>query len=54
MVRLKDITRSRPQAELSQSYFELVLVQEPTDQVRQTFKWFREEDSIVCVNGMKP
>jgi hypothetical protein len=33
-VRLTDITRSRTQVELKQSYFELVQVQEPTDQSR--------------------
>jgi hypothetical protein len=33
-VRVTDITRSRTQAELKQSQFELVLVQEPTDQGR--------------------
>jgi hypothetical protein len=47
-VRLTDITRSRTQAELKQSYFEPVLVQEPTDQVGQPFKWYPVEDSILC------
>jgi hypothetical protein len=53
-VRLTYIARSRAQAELKQSYFEPVLVQEPTDQVGQTFKWYCVEDSILCENGMKP
>jgi hypothetical protein len=43
MVTLIYITRSRTQAELKQSYFELVLVQEPIDQVGQTFKWYHVE-----------
>jgi hypothetical protein len=38
MIRLTYKTRSRTQAELKQSYFELVLVQEPTDQVGESFK----------------
>jgi hypothetical protein len=33
-VRLANITRSRSQAELKQSQFELVLIQEPIDQGR--------------------
>jgi hypothetical protein len=53
-VRLTYKTRSRTQAELKQSYFELVLVPEPIDQVGQTFKWYRVEYSILCANGMKP
>jgi hypothetical protein len=53
-VRLTYITRSRTQAELKKSYFKPVLVQEPTDPVGQTFKWYRVEDSILCANGMKP
>jgi hypothetical protein len=35
-------------AELKQSYFEPVLGQEPTDQVGQTFKWYRVEDYFMC------
>jgi hypothetical protein len=41
-------------AKLKQSYFELVLVQEPTDQVGQTFKWYHVEEYILCAIGMKP
>jgi hypothetical protein len=47
-VRLTYETRSRTQAELKHSYFELVLVQEPTDQVGQTFKWYCVEDYFAC------
>jgi hypothetical protein len=54
MVRLTCITRSRTQAELKHSYFELALVQEPMDQVGQTFKQYHVKDSILCANGMKP
>jgi hypothetical protein len=52
-VRLTYITRGRTQAELKQSYFEPVLVQEPTVQVGQTFKWYCAEDSILRAHGMK-
>jgi inosine/xanthosine triphosphate pyrophosphatase family protein len=52
MARLTYITRSRTQAELTYNYFELVLVQKPTDQAGQTSKWYLVEDSILCANGM--
>jgi hypothetical protein len=48
MVRQTYITRSRTQAELKQSYFQLVLVQDPTDQVGQALKWYRVEDYFMC------
>jgi hypothetical protein len=44
----------KSEAELKQRYFELVLVQEPTDPVGETFEWYRAVDSILCANGMKP
>jgi hypothetical protein len=43
-VRLTYKTRSGTQAELKQSYFELVFVLESTDRVGQSFKWYRVED----------
>jgi hypothetical protein len=43
MVRLTDITRSRTQAELKQSQFELVLVQEPTEQ-----GWVQMDDTVTA------
>jgi hypothetical protein len=48
--RLVDVGCSdeRTLTELKQSYFELVLVQEPTDQVGQSFKCYRVEDPILC------